>query len=100
MPVGINHFVFIGTILFGIGLYIIIANRNIIKILFGIILVFTASIINFAAFSNFVWFNPESHIIIFAVSCVFILLLLTGCITGFNFVKKYNSFELDINNND
>lgn len=97
MAAGINHFIFISTVLFGLGLYSIIAHRNIIKILFGVILIFTASIINFTTFSNFNWFNPEGQIIILILSAICFLLVSIGCILGYNYYKEYNSLELDKN---
>lgn len=97
MTAGINHFIFISAVLFGLGLYSIIANRNFIKILFGIILIFTASFINFTAFSNFKWFNPEGQIIIFILSAMCFLLVLTGCVLGYIYYKEFKSSELDKN---
>jgi|SRR4030095_6292537 len=100
MPVGINHFVFIGSLLFGLGLCIVISSRNIVKILLGIILMFLSSVLNFAAFSNIKWFNPESHIILLVVIFFFVLLLITGYILAYNFVKKYKMLSLEPDNND
>src|SRR4030095_6103626 len=100
MPVGINHFIFIGSLMFGFVLCIVITSRNIIKILCGIILMFLSSVLNFTAFSNFKWFNPEAQIIVLTVICLFILLLITGFILAYNFFKKYKILNLEPDNID
>ncbi len=95
MPVGINHFIFLSAVMFGLGIYSIISHKNIIKIFFGILLLLSASLINFMSFSNFNGFNPEGQIIIFILSILCILLTTVGILLAYNYHKKYNSLELD-----
>lgn len=54
MSVNLEHFLVLGAILFGIGLYMVLAKRNIVSILIGIELLFNAVNITFAAFARFV----------------------------------------------
>jgi NADH:ubiquinone oxidoreductase subunit K len=84
----INHFIFIGVILLGLGIYTIISNSNIIKILIGVSMIFLASIINFAAFSNFGGFNTEGQFIIFIISALSVFTLSVGIILRYSYGKS------------
>jgi NADH:ubiquinone oxidoreductase subunit K len=55
MMVGAKHFLVIGAILFGIGLYGVIARRNIVGLLMSIEILFNAVGINFAAFNRYLY---------------------------------------------
>ncbi len=48
----IGHFIFIGGIMFGLGLFLLLTQRNPIKLLIGIELMLNSAILNFAAFSK------------------------------------------------
>ena len=91
MPVGINHYILLSAILFGFGIYTVIAHKNIVRVLIGITLIFSASIINFAAFSGFRNFNPEGQIIIYVLSGTCLLVLAVGAILTYNHYKSTNS---------
>ena len=54
MTVGLNHFLFIGAVLFCLGLFAVIKRRNAVGILMGVELMLNASNINFVAFSRYV----------------------------------------------
>lgn len=95
MPAGINHFIFLSAVLFGLGVYSIVSHKSIIKIFFGIILLLSASMINFIAFGNFSGFNPEGQINVFILLTLFFLLVIIGSMLAYNYYKKYNSLELD-----
>jgi NADH-quinone oxidoreductase subunit K len=97
MQAGINHYIFLSAILLGFGIYTVIAFKNIIRILFGITMIFTASIINIAAFSGFKNFNPEGQIFIYTLGGMCLLILFIGIILAYNYYKETNSTEL---NND
>lgn len=49
----LQHFLFIGAILFCLGLFAVITRKNAIQILMGIELMINASILNLVAFSRF-----------------------------------------------
>ena len=53
MTVGLTHCLLLAAILFAIGLYGVLAKRNIIAILMGIELMLNAVNINFIAFNRF-----------------------------------------------
>ena len=54
MSVGLEHYLVVGAVLFGTGLYLALAKRNFVAILMGIELMFNAASLSFVAFSRFV----------------------------------------------
>ncbi|MDT7943907.1 MAG: NADH-quinone oxidoreductase subunit NuoK [Dehalococcoidia bacterium] len=53
MSVGLEHFLVVGAILFGIGLLLSLSKRNIIGVLMGIELMFNGANVTLVAFSRF-----------------------------------------------
>ena len=53
MEIGLQHYLIISTILFGLGLFALISRRNAILVLMGIELILNAANINLIAFSHF-----------------------------------------------
>lgn len=56
--IGIKHFLFVGAVLFAIGIYGVLARRNIVGILMSIEILFNAVGINFVAFNRYL--HPEA----------------------------------------
>ncbi|GBD14339.1 NADH-quinone oxidoreductase subunit 11 [bacterium HR25] len=54
MTVGLEHFLLLGALLFGIGLFLVLSKRNVIGILIGIELMFNAVNLTLVAFARFV----------------------------------------------
>lgn len=54
MTVELEHYLVVGAILFGIGLYLALAKRNAIGVLMGIELMLNAVNLTLAAFSRFI----------------------------------------------
>ncbi len=54
MTVGLEHYLVVGAVLFGTGLYLALAKRNFVGILMGIELMFNAASLTFVAFARFV----------------------------------------------
>lgn len=52
--VGLPHYVLLATILFSIGLYGVIASRNVIRVLMSLELMLNAVNINMVAFNNYI----------------------------------------------
>jgi len=52
--VGLNHYLIISAILFGLGLLTVVSRRNAIGILMGVELMLNAANINFVAFSHYI----------------------------------------------
>ena len=54
VPVELEHYLVVGAVLFGIGLYLALAKRNFVGVLMGVELMFNAVNLTFVAFSRFV----------------------------------------------
>ncbi len=54
MPVGLPHFLVVGAVLFGLGLFTVLTRRNAVGILLGVELILNAAALNFVAFEHFV----------------------------------------------
>lgn len=54
MTVGLNHYLIVAALLFGLGLYGVLTRRNAVAILMGIELMLNASNINLVAFNRYV----------------------------------------------
>ena len=54
MSVELEHYLIVGALLFGIGLYLALAKRNFVGVLMGVELMFNAVNLTFVAFSRFV----------------------------------------------
>lgn len=54
MSVGLEHYLIVGAILFGVGLYLALAKRNFIGVLMGIEMMFNGVNLTFVSFSRFV----------------------------------------------
>ncbi len=54
MHVGLNHYLVVSTLLFGLGLYGVLTRRNAVAILMGIELMLNATNINLVAFNRYV----------------------------------------------
>lgn len=53
LHVGLEHFLFVSSVLFSLGLYGIITRKNAIMVLMGIELMLNSANINFVAFSRY-----------------------------------------------
>ena len=95
MVTGINHFIFISAVLFGIGLYILLSSKEAVRVILGLSLLFSASILNIATFSGFWNFNPEGQIIIFMITIVCLLNIAAGIALFINHYRIFrtNKFE-------
>ena len=60
--IGLTHYLTIGALLFGLGLYTVITRRNAISILMGVELILNSANINYVAFSHFSSGNVEGQI--------------------------------------
>ena len=60
--IGLNHFLFISSILFSFGIFGIVTRRNAVMVLMGIELMLNASNINFIAFAKYGNFGLQGQI--------------------------------------
>lgn len=63
LNVGLNHFLFVSTILFSLGILGIVTRKNAVMVLMGIELILNAANINFIAFSKYGNFGLQGQLI-------------------------------------
>lgn len=93
---GINHFIFLSALMFGLGIYTLASQRNIIRVFLGIILILFSPVLSFAAFANFHGFNPDGQIILLVLITICILLLMIGGVIFYNYYRESGSTDLNI----
>src|SRR5258706_13874087 len=54
LQVGLNHFLVLSAVLFGLGLLTVATRRNAVAILMGVELILNAAALNFVAFAHYV----------------------------------------------
>lgn len=59
MRVGLEHYLVVGAIIFGIGLYVALAKRNAVAVLMGVELMLNSVALTFLAFARFLPFVGE-----------------------------------------
>lgn len=62
MTIGLVHYLVVGAVLFGLGLYTVLTRRNAISILMGVELILNSANINYVAFSHYSAGNVEGQI--------------------------------------
>src|SRR5271154_3104007 len=53
-PLTLQHFLMVGAVLFGLGLFTVMTRRNAVGILLGVELILNAAALNFVAFEHFI----------------------------------------------
>lgn len=93
METGINHIIFISAVLLGIGMYILITAKEAIRVIIGLSVLFSASILNISAFSGFWNFNTEGQITIFLVTAICVMNISAGLLL---FIIHYKTFKTNL----
>jgi NADH-quinone oxidoreductase subunit K len=70
MAVGLNHYLFISAVLFSLGVYMMLARRNVVAVLMGVELILNAANINFIAFTRFGGINLSGQ-----MSSIFVIVI-------------------------
>lgn len=70
MEIGLQHYLILSAIIFGLGLYALVSRRNAILVLMGIELILNAANINLIAFSRYSGLGVDGHVI-----SVFVIIL-------------------------
>ncbi|MBL7127612.1 MAG: NADH-quinone oxidoreductase subunit NuoK [Ignavibacteria bacterium] len=90
MEVGLNHFLIVSALLFGIGLFALVSRRNAILVLMGIELMLNAANINIIAFSRYGGLGVDGQVIsIFVI----ILAVAEAAIALAIVLNIYNNFS-------
>lgn len=91
IEVGMNHFILLSAIVLGLGVYTTASGNSALRIISGIAMIFTASLMNFAAFSGLKNFNPEGQIILFMLGAVILLIICVGAALAYSHYKETRS---------
>src|SRR3990172_7692605 len=62
MAIGLAHYLVVGGVLFGLGLFTVLTRRNAISILMGVELILNSANINYVAFSHYSTGNVDGQI--------------------------------------
>ncbi|MBI2997525.1 MAG: NADH-quinone oxidoreductase subunit NuoK [Deltaproteobacteria bacterium] len=62
MAIGLAHYLVVGAVLFGLGLFTVLTRRNAISILMGVELILNSANINYVAFSHYGTGNVDGQI--------------------------------------
>jgi NADH-quinone oxidoreductase subunit K len=89
MEIGLNHYLILGAILFGLGLYAMISRRNAVLVLMGIELILNAANINLVAFSKYGNLGVDGQVI---AIFVMILAVAEAAIALGIILNLYNNF--------
>lgn len=98
LHVGLNHFLVVSSLLFGLGLFAVVTRKNAIMILMGIELILNAANINFIAFSKYSTLGIDGQVI-----SIFVIILaaaeaaiaLAIILNIYNNFKTVNADEVD-----
>ncbi|MDO9693373.1 MAG: NADH-quinone oxidoreductase subunit NuoK [Candidatus Latescibacteria bacterium] len=63
MTAGLEHYLTVSALLFGLGLYAVLTRRNAVALLMGVELILNAASLNFVAFARFVDGGVDGHIV-------------------------------------
>lgn len=91
IEVGMNHFILLSAIILGLGIYAIVTGKSALSIISGVVMIFTASLINFAAFSGLKNFNPEGQIILFMLGGVILIIISVGALLAYSHYTETKS---------
>lgn len=95
---GINYYIFVSAIVFGMGLYTLLTAKEAIRLTVALFMLFSASFINIAAFSSFWGYNPEGQLIMFIVSAVCLLNISAGIILFTRIYRNDRDISLEVKN--
>lgn len=90
MHVGLNHFLVVSAVLFGLGIFAVVSRKNAILILMGIELILNSANINFLAFAKYGYLGFDGQVI-----AIFVIILAAAeAVTALAIVLNiYNNFR-------
>jgi NADH-quinone oxidoreductase subunit K len=90
MEIGLNHYLVLSAILFGLGLFAMISRRNAILVLMGIELILNAANINLVAFSHYGGLGVDGQVL---TIFVMILAVAEAAVALGIVLNLYNNFS-------
>ncbi len=93
--VGLPHFLFIGALLFSLGVLAVIIRRNAIMVLMGIELILNAANINFIAFAKYGGLRLEGYLVAIFVIILAAAEAAVALAIVLNMYKRFNTVNVD-----
>lgn len=95
MGIGLEHYIILSAILFGLGIFAIITRKNAILVLMGVELVLNSANINFIAFAKFNKLNIEGHIAAIFVIMLAAIEVAVALAIVLNIYQNYKHINID-----
>jgi len=95
MEVGLNHFLVVSAVLFGIGLFALVSRRNAILVLMGIELMLNAANINLIAFSRYGGLGVDGQVISIFVMILAVAEAAVALAIILNLYHNFNTVNID-----
>ena len=95
MEVGLNHFLIVSAVLFGIGLFALVSRRNAILVLMGIELMLNAANINLIAFSRYGGLGVDGQVISIFVMILAVAEAAIALAIVLNLYHNFNTVNID-----
>ncbi len=97
-PIGLNHFLVLGALMFACGLLSMMVKRNAIGILMGVELVLNAANVNLVAFNRYLWAGDRAGgkpLMDGQVFAIFVIVLAAAeaAVALAIFLNYYNNFS-------
>jgi len=95
MEVGLNHFLVVSAVLFGLGLFALVSRRNAILVLMGIELMLNAANINLIAFSRYGGLGVDGQVISIFVIILAVAEAAIALAIVLNLYHNFNTVNID-----
>ena len=95
MEVGLNHFLIVSAVLFGLGLFALVSRRNAILVLMGIELMLNAANINLIAFSRYGGLGVDGQVISIFVIILAVAEAAIALAIVLNLYHNFNTVNID-----
>ena len=93
--VGLNHFLVVSSLLFGLGLFAVVTRKNAILILMGIELILNSANINFIAFSKYGGLGIDGQVVSIFVIILAVAEAVIALAIVLNIYKNFHTVNAD-----
>ncbi len=95
MEIGLNHYLVLAAVLFGLGLFALISRRNAVLILMGIELILNAANINLVAFSYYNGLGVDGQVLTIFVMILAVAEAAVALGIVLNLYNNFSSVDVD-----
>ena len=98
MEIGLNHYLFVGAVLFVSGIVCMVTKRNGIGILMGVELVLNGANVNFVAFSRYTPLGIDGQVVSLFVIVLAAAEAAVALAIALNFYNNHHTIDVDRGN--